>query len=154
SGATPVGELWQHREKLDPVYGIGKGKCDELMALRKEKKVDAVLFLNDLTPGQQRNLERALQCRVIDRTLLILDIFAQHARTSEGKLQVELAQLRYLLPRLTGMRSELSRLGGGIGTRGPGEQKLEVDRRRVLQRIDKVKNELERVRRHRKVLRD
>jgi GTP-binding protein HflX len=111
-----------------------------------QQDADFVLFDQNLSPSQQRNLEKALDCRVLDRTQLILDIFARHARTREGKLQVELAQLNYLLPRLSGRGVQMSRLGGGIGTRGPGETQLETDRRRIGQRIDKLKENLKKVR--------
>ena len=131
---------------------IGPGKAQEVRGICEEG-VDLVIFDDDLTGSQQRNLESALGRRVIDRTGLILDIFAQRARSKEGKLQVELAQLKYLLPRLTGHGAELSRLGGGIGTRGPGETQLEVDRRRIRRRIVKIEGELEKVQRHRALLR-
>lgn len=130
------------RASPDPRIFIGKGKADEVASIVLEKKADVVIFGEDLTPSQQQNLEEILGVKTIDRTQLILDIFAQRARTKEAKLQVELAQLAYLLPRLTGKGLELSRLGGGLGTRGPGEQKLEVDRRRIRSRIGKLKKEL------------
>jgi len=125
---------------------IGQGKVQELRAQVQSDAADVLIFDHDLTPTQQRNLEKAADCKVIDRTQLILDIFASRARTREGRLQVELAQLSYLLPRLTGHGAEMSRLGGGIGTRGPGETKLETDRRRIAQRIKKIKDDLEGVR--------
>ena len=125
----------------------------ELASLAEAAEADVVIFDHDLTPTQQRNLERALDCKVIDRTQLILDIFARRARTREGQLQVELAQLNYLLPRLTGHGAEMSRLGGGIGTRGPGETQLETDRRRIFRRMRTIKADLEHVRRHRSVQR-
>jgi GTP-binding protein HflX len=125
---------------------VGRGKVEELAAAVKSGAVDVVIFDQDLSPTQQRNLEKALQTKVIDRTQLILDIFASRARTREGRLQVELAQLSYMLPRLTGRGVEMSRLGGGIGTRGPGETQLETDRRRIAKRIKKVEDELEGVR--------
>ncbi|HPA47700.1 MAG TPA: GTPase HflX, partial [bacterium] len=124
----------QHIRDIHPATYVGKGKVDELRSLVGENDLDLVVFSRDLSPVQQRNLEDRLGIRVIDRTELILDIFAQHAQTRDGKIQVELAQLRYLRPRLTGGRRDLSRLGGGIGTRGPGETQLEVDRRRINKR--------------------
>src|SRR5207253_306045 len=125
---------------------IGQGKVKELAEAVRSGAADAVIFDHDLTPTQQRNLEKAIGSKVIDRTQLILDIFASRARTREGRLQVELAQLNYLLPRLTGRGVEMSRLGGGIGTRGPGETQLETDRRRIARRIKKINEELEGVR--------
>ncbi|MFC1624625.1 GTPase HflX [Candidatus Omnitrophota bacterium] len=142
-GASVEGEVIINREKPTPSLFIGKGKLEELVLLSSSKNIDLVVFNNDLTPTQLRNLESTLDdIKVIDRTQLILDIFAQHAKSMEGKLQVELAQLEYRLPRLTGRGVELSRLGGGIGTRGPGEKILEYDRRRIRQRIAKLKVEL------------
>ena len=146
AGAEVADAIIQTRERPDPATLIGSGKVAEIGAWAEELDVDLVLFDHDLTPTQQRNLERQLDRRVIDRTQLILDIFARHARTREGKLQVELAQLSYLLPRLTGRGVEMSRLGGGIGTRGPGETRLETDRRRIAGRIEKLKSDLEAVR--------
>ncbi len=146
AGAEVLGSTIQKREKADPATLIGRGKVDEVKAWASEAKADFVLFDENLSPSQQRNLERALEARVLDRTQLILDIFARHARTREGRLQVELAQLSYLLPRLTGRGAAMSRLAGGIGTRGPGESKLETDRRRIAKRIDKLKSDLEKVR--------
>jgi len=146
AGAEVLGSTIQKREKPDPTTLIGRGKVTEIKAWAEEVKADFVLFDENLTSGQQRNLERVLEARVLDRTQLILDIFARHARTREGRLQVELAQLSYLLPRLTGRGVAMSRLGGGIGTRGPGESKLETDRRRIAKRIDKLKADLEKVR--------
>jgi GTP-binding protein HflX len=137
----------QRRPKPDAATLVGSGKLEELAAL--SRGCDLVIFDNEFTPTQQRNLERALNTRVLTRTQLILDIFARHARTREGQLQVELAQLEYLLPRLTGHGQAMSRLGGGIGTRGPGETKLETDRRRIHSRIRALKLALERVRRQR-----
>jgi GTP-binding protein HflX len=125
---------------------IGQGKVEELRAQVKAVAADVLIFDHDLTPTQQRNLEKSVECKVIDRTQLILDIFASRARTREGRMQVELAQLSYLLPRLSGHGVQMSRLGGGIGTRGPGETKLETDRRRIAQRIKKIKDDLEGVR--------
>ena len=154
AGATVVWRVIQERAKPDPALFIGRGKAESLARALEEAEVDLVVVDHELTPGQLRNLERVLDCRVLDRTQLILDIFAARARTREGKLQVELAQLRYLLPRLTGSGSGLSRLGGGIGTRGPGEMKLETDRRRIRQRIGRLSRDLDTVRRRRGQLRD
>src|SRR5262249_15057006 len=128
AGAEIVHQLIQRRERPDAATLIGSGKVDELRAAVRSGNADLVIFDNELSPTQQRNLERALDVRLIDRTQLILDIFARRARTREGQLQVELAQLTYILPRLTGRGIEMSRLGGGIGTRGPGETQLETDR--------------------------
>ncbi len=144
-----VGELFQVRPNVEAATLFGQGKVEELKQLAAALEADVVIVDNDLTPTQQRNLEAAVGTRVIDRTQLILDIFAHRARTAEGRLQVELAQLKYLLPRLTGQGAALSRLGGGIGTRGPGETKLETDRRRIGVRISKLEKDLERVRRGR-----
>lgn len=152
AGAEPAFRVFQERALLNPRMLIGPGKAQEVRGICEEG-VDLVIFDDDLTGSQQRNLESTLGRRVIDRTGLILDIFAQRARSKEGKLQVELAQLKYLLPRLTGHGAELSRLGGGIGTRGPGETQLEVDRRRIRRRIVKIEGELEKVQRHRALLR-
>ena len=140
----------QRRASPDPATLIGSGKVEEIAGVVASIEADLVLFDHDLTPTQLRNLEAALPCRVLDRTQLILDIFARHARTSEGQLQVELAQLEYMLPRLAGRGKSMSQLGGGIGTRGPGETKLETDRRGIQRRIDQVKLDLEAVRRVRK----
>jgi GTP-binding protein HflX len=145
-----VAELVQRRARPDPATLIGVGKVEEIAAVAASTEADLVLFDHDLTPTQLRNLEAALPCRVLDRTQLILDIFARHARTREGQLQVELAQLEYMLPRLTGRGKAMSQLGGGIGTRGPGETKLETDRRRIQARIDHLKGELDAVRRVRR----
>jgi GTPase len=153
AGAQVAGVIVQMREGLDPATLVGRGKLDEIRAEVQTHNAPIVIFDRNLTPGQQRNIEKALDCRVLDRTQLILDIFARHARTREGMLQVELAQLNYLLPRLSGRGVELSRLGGGIGTRGPGEQKLETDRRRIRGRISRVKDEIELVRRRRQTQR-
>jgi GTPase len=150
AGGVVVAEVMQRRARLDPATLIGSGKVEEIAGIAASTEADLVLFDHDLTPTQLRNLEAALPCRVLDRTQLILDIFARHARTSEGQLQVELAQLEYMLPRLTGKGKAMSQLGGGIGTRGPGETKLETDRRRVQSRIDHLKSELDAVRRVRK----
>jgi len=149
AGAKIEGSLLQVRDALDPATLVGRGKLDEIRAEAESRRVPLVIVDHDLTPVQLRNMEKGTGCRVIDRTQLILDIFATHARTREGQLQVELAQLNYLLPRLTGRGAELSRLGGGIGTRGPGEQKLETDRRRIRERVRKIKDAIETVRRQR-----
>jgi GTP-binding protein HflX len=140
-------EVMQRRARPDPATLIGSGKVEEIAGVVASTQADLVLFDHDLTPTQLRNLEAALPCRVLDRTQLILDIFARHARTREGQLQVELAQLQYMLPRLTGKGKAMSQLGGGIGTRGPGETKLETDRRGIQRRIDHLKRELEGLRR-------
>ena len=150
AGGEVVAELMQRRARPDPATLVGSGKVEEIAGVAASVNADLILFDHNLSPTQLRNLEAALPCRVLDRTQLILDIFARHARTSEGQLQVELAQLEYMLPRLTGHGKSMSQLGGGIGTRGPGETKLETDRRRIQQRIDHVKEELESVRRVRK----
>ena len=150
AGGVVVAEVLQRRAHPDPATLIGTGKVEEIAGIAASTEADLVLFDHDLTPTQLRNLEKELPCRVLDRTQLILDIFARHARTSEGKLQVELAQLEYMLPRLSGKGKAMSQLGGGIGTRGPGETKLETDRRQIQRRIDHVKLELESVRRVRK----
>ncbi len=147
AGAEIGGELTQRRTKADAATLIGSGKVEEVAAAAVSSRADVVVFGQNLSPTQLRNLEKALPGRVIDRTQLILDIFARHARTREGMLQVELAQLEYMLPRLTGRGREMSRLGGGIGTRGPGETQLETDRRRIQRRIAQLKGELESVRR-------
>lgn len=146
AGASVEDTIVQTREAPDAATLIGKGKLEQLRNLVAVEDLDLVLFDSDLTPTQQRNLERSLDCKIIDRTQLILDIFARRARTREGQLQVELAQLNYLLPRLTGRGAEMSRLGGGIGTRGPGETQLETDRRRIHGRIKKLSDQLEGVR--------
>ena len=142
AGSDPVELVLVRRERPVGATYIGKGKLAELVAISHAEDIDVVVFDNDLSPAQQRNLQQAFQCDVVDRVALILDIFAQHAHTKEGMLQVELAQLRYRLPRLRGRGVELSRLGAGIGTRGPGETKLETDRRRILERIRKIEHEL------------
>jgi len=141
-----VGEAFQVRPNADAATLLGQGKVRELEELARATGADGLIVDNDLSPTQQRNLDKAVGTRVIDRTQLILDIFAGRARTSEGRLQVELAQLKYLLPRLSGHGASMSRLGGGIGTRGPGETKLETDRRRIAARIRKLELDLERVR--------
>lgn len=142
AGSDPVEMVLVRREKPVAATFIGKGKLSELVASSKAADIDVVVFDNELSPAQQRNLQQAFECDVVDRVALILDIFAQHAHTKEGMLQVELAQSRYRLPRLRGKGVELSRLGAGIGTRGPGETKLETDRRRILERIRKIEGEL------------
>jgi len=149
AGAKIEGSLLQVREALDPATLVGRGKLDEIRMEAEMRHVPLVIVDHNLTPVQLRNMEKGVGRRVIDRTQLILDIFATHARTREGQLQVELAQLNYLLPRLAGKGAELSRLGGGIGTRGPGEQKLETDRRRIRDRVGKIKEAIETVRRQR-----
>jgi GTP-binding protein HflX len=142
AGSDPVGAELVRRGRPDPATFIGSGKADELAAETESLDVDVVVFDNDLSPAQQRNLQKIFECDVVDRVALILDIFAQHATSREGMLQVELAQHRYRLPRLRGRGVELSRLGGGIGTRGPGETQLETDRRRILGRISKLEDQL------------
>ena len=154
AGATVVLRVLQERSKPDPGTFIGSGKVTSLAAACAEADVDVVIFDNELTPGQLRQLEKMLERKVIDRTQLILDIFARRARTREGKWQVELAQLKYLLPRLVGSGVALSRLGGGIGTRGPGETKLETDRRRIRVRIQSLQREIDQVRQRRSQLRE
>jgi GTP-binding protein HflX len=150
AGAQVVAELLQRRPAPDPATLIGSGKVEEIAGIAEANQADLVLFDHDLSPTQLRNLEAALPCRVLDRTQRILDIFARHARTREGQLQVELAQLEYMLPRLTGRGKAMSQLGGGIGTRGPGETQLETDRRRIQRRIDRLKSDLDAVRRVRR----
>jgi len=150
AGGQVAAELIQRRPRPDPATLIGSGKVEEIAAVAASTSADLVLFDHDLSPTQLRNLEAALPCRVLDRTQLILDIFARHARTREGQLQVELAQLEYMLPRLTGRGKAMSQLGGGIGTRGPGETKLETDRRSIQRRIDQLKRDLDSVRRVRR----
>ncbi len=153
AGAEVVLRATQSRDLPDPATFIGPGKAEQLARGAAELDAQLVIVDNDLTPAQGRNLEKICGCRVIDRTELILDIFARRARTREGQLQVELAQLQYLLPRLTGAGLAMSRLGGGIGTRGPGETKLETDRRRIRHRLAALKREIEEVRRRRSYLR-
>jgi GTP-binding protein HflX len=154
AGAQVVLRVLQDRPKPDPATFLGSGKVESLAAACDEVSADVVIFDNELTPAQLRNLEKALEVKVVDRTQLILDIFARRARTREGKLQVELAQLKYLMPRLVGANTALSRLGGGIGTRGPGETKLETDRRRIRHRISILSKDIEGVRRRRSQLRE
>ena len=149
AGGKVVARLTQNRENPEPRTYIGQGKVEELKALCENNDVDTVIFDCELSPSQIKNLEDDTDLRVIDRSMLILDIFALHAVSGEGKLQVELAQLKYTVPRLTGKGSELSRLGGGIGTRGPGESKLETDRRHVRRRIDALREQIERLEKNR-----
>ena len=151
AGAETVGMVIQNRESAHPGTYLGKGKIEEVKELARELGADGVVSDDELSPAQLRNLEELLDLKVMDRTLVILDIFAARARTNEGKIQVELAQLRYRAARLVGLRASLSRLGGGIGTRGPGEKKLEMDRRLIHQRIGQLKRELETVKKHREV---
>ena len=142
-----MGEILQRRDRPDPATLIGSGKLEEIAGAAASVNADLLLFDHDLTASQQRNIEKIVKRRVLDRTQLILDIFARHARTREGQLQVELAQLKYMLPRLAGRGIEMSQLGGGIGTRGPGETQLETDRRKIYRRIRHVEQQLENVRR-------
>lgn len=153
AGAVTVGKLIQNREAIHPGTYIGKGKIEEVRALVYAMNATGIICDDELSPAQLNNLERELDCKVMDRTLLILDIFAGRAVTSEGKIQVELAQLRYRSARLVGLRESLSRLGGGIGTRGPGEKKLETDRRLIRTRISALKQELSQVEKHRELIR-
>lgn len=153
AGVETVAKVIQNREKVHPGTYIGKGKIEEVRELVIKHKADTVVCDDELTPAQFNNLSQMLDVKVVDRTVMILDIFAKRASTSEGKLQVELAQLRYRASHLIGGRSELSRLGGGIGTRGPGEQKLEMDRRLIKERITQVRKELEQVKRTRELTR-
>jgi GTP-binding protein HflX len=154
AGARIIDEVIQRRERPDPATFIGKGKVEELREQVLLEGVDVVILDDELSPSQSKNLEEALETKVVDRTGLILDIFAKRARTKEGKLQVELAQLEYRLTRLAGYREYLSRLGGGIGTRGPGETKLEMDRRQIRHRISTLKQEIEQIRKHRQLHRE
>ena len=147
AGARVVGEILQRRDRPDPATLIGAGKLEEIAGAAASVNADLLLFDHDLSPSQQRNIEKIVERRVIDRTQLILDIFARHARTREGQLQVELAQLQYMMPRLAGHGVEMSQLGGGIGTRGPGETKLETDRRKIARRVRHVEQQIENVRR-------
>ena len=149
AGAVVVGAEWQNRRHVDPNWYVGKGKAEELAAARRETGYDVLIADDELSPAQQRALEELVKVKVIDRSRLILDIFAQHAQTHEGRLQVELAQLEYQLPRLTRLWTHLSRTGGGIGTRGPGESQLETDRRIIRTRISKMKERVEHVRQQR-----
>ena len=149
AGADIVREIFQFRPDISPKYFIGEGKVEEIRQIKEETQADLVIFDHNLSPIQQRSLEDAIPGKIVDRTQLILDIFAQRARSKEGILQVELAQLNYRLPRLSGRGKALSRLGGGIGTRGPGEKKLEEDRRRIQNRISLIKKEIIRVQKRR-----
>lgn len=153
AGAITVGTVIQNREQVHPGTYIGKGKIEEVRQLAYELEATGVICDDELSPAQLRNLEQELDLKIMDRTLIILDIFAGRASTSEGKIQVELAQLKYRLARLVGLGSSLSRLGGGIGTRGPGEKKLEMDRRLIKNRIAQLNRELDEVKRHREVTR-
>lgn len=154
AGALVVGSMIQNRENIHPGTYIGKGKIEEVRMLMLATDATGIICDDELSPAQMNNLQQELDCKVMDRTLVILDIFARRATTREGKLQVELAQLRYRSARLTGLGHSLSRLGGGIGTRGPGEKKLEVDRRLIRDRISHLKRELEEVQRHRDLVRE
>ena len=149
AGAVPFGAVTQKRPAPDTATCVGSGMMEEIASMCEAHELDLLIFDRELTPTQIRNIEAASHVRTIDRTMLILDIFAARARSREGRLQVELAQLRYLLPRLSGMGTKLSRLGGGIGTRGPGETKLETDRRHIRRRIEALKEKLETVEKHR-----
>ncbi len=149
AGAEVVGAEWQNRRHIDPNWYVGKGKAEELVSARSETSFNLLVTDDELSPSQQKSLESLLNVKVIDRSRLILDIFAQHAKTHEGRLQVELAQLEYQLPRLTRLWTHLSRTGGGIGTRGPGESQLETDRRLIRARIKKMKARVEEVRQNR-----
>jgi len=149
AGAQVEEKIFQNRPRISPRYFIGEGKAEEIARMRTERRADLVIFDHNLSPVQQRSLEKEIGGKVIDRTQLILDIFAQRARSSEGKLQVELAQLNYLLPRLVGKGIGLSRQAGGIGLRGPGEKKLEIDRRRIQDRIAKIRKEIQSVQKRR-----
>src|SRR3989449_9697520 len=151
AGARIIDEVIQRRDRPDPATFIGKGKVEELREQIVVEGVDVVIFDDELSPSQAKNLEEALDTKVVDRTGLILDLFSRRARTKEGKLQVELAQLEYRLTRLTGYREYLSRLGGGIGTRGPGETKLEMDRRQIRHRIATLRRNIEHIRKHRQL---
>lgn len=153
AGAVTVGKMIQNREQIHPGTYIGKGKIEEVKEMAYALEADAVICDDELSPAQLHNLQQELDMKVMDRTLIILDIFAARASTSEGKIQVELAQLKYRQARLVGLRNSLSRLGGGIGTRGPGEKKLEMDRRLIRARISHLKQELEEVIRHRELIR-
>ena len=153
AGAVTVGTIMQSRETIHPATYLGKGKLEELKELLYDLDATGVICDDELSPAQLNNLEQELECKVMDRTMVILDIFAQRAKTSEGKIQVELAQLKYRAARLVGMRASRSRLGGGIGTRGPGEKKLEMDRRLIHSRIGQLKEQLEQVQKHRELIR-
>ena len=152
AGAVVIGRVMQGRKAPDPATYIGRGKVEELALLSRANNANLVIVDDELTASQIRNLENVVGTKIIDRTALILDIFAGRAISREGKLQVELAQLKYRLPRLTGLGTQLSRLGGGIGTRGPGEQKLETDRRHIYRRIGEIERDLEKVKNRRQAL--
>lgn len=154
AGAIPVASITQRLSRLDPATCVGSGKLEEIREYCENEGIDLIIFDLELSPVQIRNIEQITDVRVIDRTMLILDIFALRARTKEGKIQVELAQLKYMMPRLTGKGIELSRLGGGIGTRGPGETKLETDRRHIKRKMETLKAQLKDVEEHRRQLRD
>lgn len=154
AGAETVGMMIQSREAIHPGYYVGTGKLEEIRMMAAAYDATGIVCDDELTPSQMNNLERELELKIMDRTMVILDIFAARARTSEGKIQVELAQLRYRASRLTGLGTSMSRLGGGIGTRGPGEKKLEMDRRLIKVRISQLKKDLEQVKRHRELLRE
>lgn len=154
AGAVPVGTVIQSREAIHPGYYVGTGKLEEIRMAADAYHATGIVCDDELSPSQMNNLERELGLKIMDRTVVILDIFAARANTSEGKIQVELAQLRYRAARLTGLGTSMSRLGGGIGTRGPGEKKLEMDRRLIKARISQLKKELEQVKRHRELLRE
>ena len=153
-GASVIKELIVNRERIDPGHYIGSGKVEEIAKICAEEKIGAVVFNNELTGSQEKNLEKIIKARIVDRTRLILDIFARRAHSNEGKLQVELARLLYMLPRLTGKGVEMSRPGGGIGTSGPGEQKLEVDRRGIYSRMSRLKKELQSLSKRRTMMRN
>ena len=153
AGAEPAASMMQKRDKPDSATCIGSGRLEEITCFCRDNDIDFIVFDTELTPTQIRNIEQATDVRTIDRTMLILDIFAIRARTNEGKLQVELAQLKYLMPRLSGKGREMSRLGGGVGTRGPGETKLETDKRHIRRRIEALKDELEHMTSRREQLR-
>ena len=154
AGGQCVGQVIQHMERIHPGTYLGSGKLEEIKCMLAAYDATGVVCDDELSPAQMNNLEQILECKVLDRTMVILDIFAARARSSEGKIQVELAQLKYRAARLVGMRASLSRLGGGIGTRGPGEKKLEMDRRLIHGRISRLKAELENVKKHRELIRD
>ena len=154
AGAQVVGRIVQYRDSIAPGSYFGRGKIEELAAMAQALEADSVIFDDELSPAMQRNLEKELPCRVVDRTVLILDIFAGRAFSAEGKIQVELAQLQYRMTRLAGSGTALSRLGGGIGTRGPGEKKLETDRRMIRTRISRLKAELKEIKKHRQLLQE
>lgn len=153
AGAEVLGRMIQRKDRPDPATLMGAGRLEELADFVRSSEAELVIFDHELAPAQQKNIEKVVDVPVIDRTTLILDIFAQRAKTSAGRLQVELAQLKYRLPRLSGLGTSLSRLGGGIGTRGPGESKLESDRRHIRRRIHALEQELEALEKHRDLLR-